>query len=83
MPQHMTCFVTIAETRTGIVIHAGDGRRHREGDGDPRSSFENEQAAVDFSQQHVCVFPERECIVTDQAGACLHVFRIARNGCVD
>ena len=79
----MTFFVTIAETRTGILIHAGDGKRHREGEGDPRLSFDDEQAAVDFSQQHVSLFPERECIVTDRAGVCLQVFRISRNDRVD
>lgn len=79
----MTFFVTIAETRTGIVIHAGNGKRHRKGEGDPRLMFEDEQAAVDFSHHHVCLFPQRECIVTDRNGTCIHVFRASGNAAID
>jgi len=71
----MPFFVTIAETRTGIVIHAHDGTRHREGDGDPRLPFAHEQAALEFSQRHVGTFAERECIVTDDIGTCMHIVR--------
>jgi hypothetical protein len=71
----MTFFVTIAEARTGIVIHADSGARHREGNGDPRLAFDDERAAVDFSQ--------RECLVTDRSCACLHVFRVAGNPGID
>lgn len=77
----MSFFVTIAETHTGIVMHAHDGTRHRQGDGDPRLSFGHEQAAMEFSRQHVATFPDRECIVTDDTGACLHVFRVAAFPC--
>lgn len=77
----MSFFVTIAETRTGIVIHAHHGTRHQEGDDDPRLSFEYERAAVEFSRQHVGTFPDRECLVTDEAGACLHVCRATASPC--
>lgn len=79
----MTFFVTIAEAPTGIVIHADSGVRHREADGDPRLAFDDERAAVDFSQRHVSLFPDRECLVTDRSGACVRVFRVAGNPGID
>jgi hypothetical protein len=79
----MTFFVTIAEARTGIVIHTDSGARHREDNGDPRLAFDDERAAVDFSQRHVSLFTDRECLVTDRSGACLHVFRVAGNPGID
>ncbi len=72
----MPIFVTIAETRTGIVLNADNGRRHRTDEGDPRLAFDDVQSAIDFSRSHACLFPDRECIITDDAGTCLHVFRI-------
>lgn len=71
----MAFYVTIAEFATGIIID-------REGNwiissADHRLVFDAESDACQFAEEHRTNNPEHECIVSDEKGAELHVFRPA------
>ena len=70
----MTIRVLIAEVATGKVLHI-DGTRHCVGDADCRIDFDSVASAFAFSEDHVRSFPDRECVVYGEDGACLQVFR--------
>jgi len=69
----MKYFVIIAEFSTGIVLDA-------EGSwslipGGARQEFGSENEALAFARQHRGRNPHHECLVTDETGHELHVFR--------
>ena len=70
----MACYVVIAEKATGKVLHA-NGVRHREGDPDYRLRFDDAEAARSFGARHVREYPQRECVVLDETGTCVGLFR--------
>lgn len=70
----MTYVVVIAEKNTGKVLHP-DGVRHREGDPDYRLRFDDVEAARAFGARHAREYPQRECLVLDDAGTCVGIFR--------
>ena len=70
----MTIRVLIAEAATGKVLHV-DGTRYQFGDAECRIDFDSVASAFAFSETHVRSFPDRECVVFEEDGACLKVFR--------
>jgi hypothetical protein len=70
----MNCFVIIAEKATGKVLHQ-DGSRYQEGDPDYKLPFDSLVDAVNFSESYRESHQDFECIVVDEAGKCLQLFR--------
>ena len=71
----MEYFVTIAEFSTGIVL-APDGTRFL-GSGEPRLSFATEDAARSYAKHYFEQHPHHECLVTDESGRQIDLFRPA------
>ncbi len=71
----MKYIVTIAEFSTGIVLHT-DGSRFL-GPGEPRLLFDNEMEARTFASNHFNDNLNHECVVTDEMGREIEVFRPA------
>lgn len=70
----MAIRVLIAEAATGKILHV-DGTRYRVGDEECRIDFDSAASAFVFSEDYVRSFPDRECVVYGEDGACLKIFR--------
>jgi hypothetical protein len=65
--------VIVAEFATGIIIHP-DGRRSLEDSG-YQKTFATEAEACVFAELHRADHPHHECIVVDETGREIRVFR--------
>jgi hypothetical protein len=65
--------VVIAEFSTGIVLNADGTWCLTPGGG--RQEFGSEDEALAFARQHYDRNPDHECVVSDEAGHQLHLFR--------
>lgn len=70
----MTYYVIIAQKSTGKALHS-NGRFYPHGDTDYRCIFPTMEAACNFSERYSAAHQDRECVITDDQGVSLRVFR--------